>query len=270
MTCLPLTRFPPDRQITYHAVRLTTTWRPAGLSVPRHTHDLTSLAFCLDGPFEETIGAGWQHVDTTSLVIRPGGGPHANRYPPCRPSRTLIIEILPRALDEIRSETGVLDAPGHLESADFVLAGRRLDVESRIADSVSGLAVEALVFDLIVSTTRAGRDVNGTPRWLARVQEYLDSRFTETIRLSELARIAGVHASHVARVFRRTRGHTIGEYLRRRRVEHAATLLKEGSLSLAETAVTCGFHDQSHFTRVFKTFFRISPGQYASLVRRRR
>src|SRR5262249_1511034 len=131
MTCLPLTRFPPDHQATYRGVRLTITWRPSGLAVPHHTHDLTSLAFCVEGPFEETFGTRRQRVGTRSLLVRPGGGPHANRYPARTPSRTLIVELLPRALDDIRTETPVVDVPGHFESARFPLFGRQLDVESR-------------------------------------------------------------------------------------------------------------------------------------------
>jgi AraC family transcriptional regulator len=263
-TTLPLTRFPPDREVTHRALRVTTTWRPAGLAVGRHTHDLTSLAFCVEGPFEETFGKSWRQVSTRSLLVRPGGEPHANRYPARAPSRTLIIELLPHALDEIRSETRILDTPSHLESPRFAVIGRRLDFESRNPDSVSSLAIEALVYELIVSMARhAVAWKGGEPQWLARVRDYLHSTFTEPIRLSDLAAVAGVHPSHLAKAFRRICGATIGEYVRQLRVEHAAMLLKQGQLSLAEIALTCGFHDQSHFTRVFANVFGISPGRYS-------
>src|SRR5687768_16501024 len=86
------TRVYGDRPMAARAFR---TWRPAGLAVPRHTHELTSLAFCLEGPFEETFGTNWQQVSTASLWVRPGGEPHANRYPARASSRTLIVELLP-------------------------------------------------------------------------------------------------------------------------------------------------------------------------------
>jgi AraC family transcriptional regulator len=268
-TLLPLMRFPPDQQAIHRALRVTTTWRPAGLTVARHTHDLASLAFCVEGPFEETFGRSWREVGTRSLLVRPGGEPHANRYPARAPSRTLIIEPLPHVLDEIRSESRVLDAPNYLESPTFAVLGRRLDLESQNPDSVSPLAIEALVYELIVWMTRHVAVGNGRgPHWLSRVRDYLHSSFMRTISLSDLATIAGVHPSHLAKAFRRVHGVTIGEYVRRLRVEHAAALLKQQQLSLAETALACGFHDQSHFTRVFAGVFGISPGRYASLVRR--
>jgi AraC family transcriptional regulator len=86
--------------------------------------------------------------------------------------------------------------------------------------------------------------------------------------LSDLATIAGVHPSHLARTFRRNHGCAIGDYVRQLRVERGAALLKEQHLSLAEVAIACGFHDQSHFTRVFRNAFGISPGRYASPARR--
>jgi AraC family transcriptional regulator len=272
MTATPLSlkRFPPDQQVTHRGLRVTTTWRPAGLVVGRHTHDLTSLAFCVNGPFEETFGRKWRQVSSRSLLVRPGGEPHANRYAASPASRTLIVELLPHALDHIRSETRILDGPNHLESPRFAVLAQQLDFESRNPDSVAPLAIEAHVYELIVSIARdASLWKGGEPRWLGRARDCLHSTFTQTMSLSDLATIAGVHPSHLARAFRRIHGVTIGQYVRQLRVEHAATLLKQRQLSLAEIALACGFHDQSHFTRVFANVFGISPGRYASDLRSR-
>src|SRR5262249_18643270 len=167
-------------------------------------------------------------------------------------------------------ETPVVDVPGHFESARFALFGRQLDVESRIRDSVSGLAIEGLVYELIVSIARAAcAEKDSGPRGLGPVQDYLHAEFTPPRSPSDSAKVAGGPPTHLAKAFRRGRGLTIGKYVRQLRVEYGATLLKQGQLSLAEVAPACGFHDQSHFTRVFTTVFRISPGRYASLIRHR-
>jgi AraC family transcriptional regulator len=265
---LPLARLPSDHEVTHRALRVNMTWRPAGLNVARHTHELTNLAFSMEGPFEETFGTKWQRIAGRSLLVRPGGEPHANRYLASAPSRTLIIEILPHTLAEIRCETRALDTPRHLESPRFAVIARRLEFEARHPDSVSSLAIEAHVYELIVSISRdASMRDGGQPRWLSRVRDYLHSNFARTIALSDLASIAGVHPSHLAKTFRRVCGVTIGEYVRQLRVEHAAVLLKRPGLSLSEIALACGFHDQSHFTRVFAHVFGVSPGRYAACVR---
>jgi quercetin dioxygenase-like cupin family protein len=119
-TALPLNRYPEDRQVTHRSLRVTRTWRPPGLSVPSHAHELACLALCLDGRFDETIGDAWHQIGRETLVVRPGGIPHANRYSGGDPSRALIVEFLPDALSAIRHETRLLSVPALFESPRFV------------------------------------------------------------------------------------------------------------------------------------------------------
>ena len=46
------------------------------------------------------------------------------------------------------------------------------------------------------------------------------------------------------------------------RIEKAKQLLVDSKLSLAQIAWTCGFADQSHFTRVFAQLAQSSPGHW--------
>ena len=80
--------------------------------------------------------------------------------------------------------------------------------------------------------------------------------------LAELAAGVGVHPVTLARAFRRTFGCTIGEYLRRLRIERAAEQLATGTQPLAEIALAAGFADQSHFSNVFRRRVGMSPSAY--------
>ena len=79
----------------------------------------------------------------------------------------------------------------------------------------------------------------------------------------------GVHPVTLARAFRRTFGCTIGEYLRRLRIERAAEQLATGTQPLAEIALAAGFADQSHFSNVFRRRVGMSPSAYRREVRGR-
>lgn len=46
------------------------------------------------------------------------------------------------------------------------------------------------------------------------------------------------------------------------RMECALELLKEESLNISQIAYTCGFSSATYFTRVFKQFYGVTPGQY--------
>jgi AraC family transcriptional regulator len=79
----------------------------------------------------------------------------------------------------------------------------------------------------------------------------------------------GVHPVTLARAFRRAFGCTIGEYLRRLRIERAAEQLATGTQPLAEIALAAGFADQSHFSNVFRRRVGMSPSAYRREVRGR-
>jgi transcriptional regulator GlxA family with amidase domain len=57
-------------------------------------------------------------------------------------------------------------------------------------------------------------------------------------------------------------GESLSSYLNRIRVEKASRMLTETDLSLSEIAGSCGFEDQSWFSKIFKNFIGVSPGKY--------
>lgn len=103
-------------------------------------------------------------------------------------------------------------------------------------------------------------------RTLPRVREWIESALAETIRVADLAAVAGLSPAHFAREFRRLTGEPPYVYVMRRRVERARQLLESGH-SIAEAASACGFADQAHLSRLFRRFLGITPG---SLMRRGR
>ena len=106
------------------------------------------------------------------------------------------------------------------------------------------------------------------PKWLERVRNILEQRFAEPFKLSEIAAEAGVHPVHLAREFRKHYGTSVGEYLRRVRIEYACRELMGSNAAVTNIAFAAGFADQSHFSRTFKRLCGTTPGRYrASVVR---
>ncbi len=115
------------------------------------------------------------------------------------------------------------------------------------------------------SVTSSGRTF---PKWLERVRNILEQRFAEPFKLSEIAAEAGVHPVHLAREFRKHYGTSVGEYLRRVRIEYACRELMGSNAAVTNIAFAAGFADQSHFSRTFKRLCGTTPGRYrASVVR---
>lgn len=84
---------------------------------------------------------------------------------------------------------------------------------------------------------------------LKRVLSFIEDRLAEDLSLEQIATVAGISASHVKTLFRRSMGVPVHQYVIQRRVERAKTLLTEDSLSMAEIALASGFSHQSHMAR---------------------
>ena len=105
------------------------------------------------------------------------------------------------------------------------------------------------------------------PSWLKRARNLLNDQFHRGPSLAEIAAAVDVHPVHFASTFRKHFGSSVGEYLRRLRVEFACRRLATSGEPLAEIAVTAGFADQSHLARQFKRAYGTSPGQWRALTR---
>ena len=101
-----------------------------------------------------------------------------------------------------------------------------------------------------------------SPQWLERVRNILDQRFAEPFKVSEIAAEVGVHPVHLAREFRKHYGSSVGEYLRKVRIEYACRELMGSNAAVTNIAFAAGFADQSHFSRTFKRLCGTTPGRY--------
>jgi AraC-like DNA-binding protein/ligand-binding sensor protein len=85
----------------------------------------------------------------------------------------------------------------------------------------------------------------------------------EKVTIQEIARNLQLSAGHLGRVYSRTTGHTLEEYLIRQRLEMARRLLLDPRLHVAEVADRCGFCNPAYFASVFKKYMRCTPRAFA-------
>jgi len=98
---------------------------------------------------------------------------------------------------------------------------------------------------------------------LRAVVDFMAGHLSADVSLVALARQAHVSPFHFARLFRRTVGIPPHQFVLRLRVQRAIGLMNTSTLSLAHVAAEAGFHDQSHFTRVFRAATGTTPAAYS-------
>ncbi|MGD6830598.1 helix-turn-helix domain-containing protein [Sutcliffiella halmapala] len=96
-------------------------------------------------------------------------------------------------------------------------------------------------------------------------QTYIYKHLYEEITLSMLAEVAGMHPNYLSSLFRKEVGMSLSEYMQKEKVEEAIKLLTLSSYSLTEIYTWLNFHDQSHFTKIFKKFTGHTPKRYRTL-----
>jgi AraC family transcriptional regulator len=93
-----------------------------------------------------------------------------------------------------------------------------------------------------------------------RVLEYIDTNLDQKLELDILAAVANFSSFHFHRVFTAWMGETLGDYVRRRRLEIAALrLVAQSRLPVLQVALSVGFGSTEAFARAFKTRFGATP-----------
>jgi AraC family transcriptional regulator len=233
-----------------------------GETIPAHRHeDEFQWCLTLEGGFEETAGGRQETCGAGSVLIRPPDCVHADRF---AARRGVCLNLFPqRSWLAAHGFDLLADSYAHARSSRLLQRGRELALELRSADAAATLAIEALTVELLESVLRLeALTRRGGPRWLAIAVDEIESDPAAELRLAGLARTACVSAGHLARAFRSAFGQSVGEYVRERRLQRAAALMRDSKRPLAEIAASVGFYDQAHFSRAFKTRFGASPAIY--------
>jgi AraC-like DNA-binding protein len=97
---------------------------------------------------------------------------------------------------------------------------------------------------------------------LSKAITHVREKFSEEIEIGTLARLAGISQRQLQRKFRGLFGVSPHEFILKTRLLAACQRLRETDQSLAEISSTCGFPDQSAFSRHFRAHIGLTPRQY--------
>lgn len=114
-------------------------------------------------------------------------------------------------------------------------------------------------------------DASGTlqsakSRRIAKVCEYMEQHFRDTICLSDMASLVGMSDTAFSHFFKSKTNMTFIDYLNDMRIAHACQLLSETDQTISEVCYNSGFNNISNFIRMFKKRKQMTPNAYRDFI----
>jgi len=245
------------RKLTTEYLELSQSVYAGGLEQPQHSHEPAYFTVVLHGRYIERVGAHPRLVRRSAILYHSSGEEHSVQF---LAPETCVFRL--------QSRSAFL-AAAHLAHADFHRATTRLQPLVRAihdcyaeGDALAPLAIDALACELVIAAS-ARRACGADQRRIAsHARDILEAHFADPPQLPLLAEHAGCHPITLARAFRRTFGCSIGQYVRRRRLEEAGRMLRDTDEAIDIIAVSTGFADQAHLTRELRQRTGVTPARY--------
>ena len=235
----------------------------SGMIVDKHVHSTGYVALLLRGTATEISTRGQRKLSQAGLTsFRPPFTEHANLIGDGG-TRAITIAISKQASERIADYGLKLQTATERSDLIFRQFSYRILQNLRDQDTSSSISLEGLTLEILAELFKPQRATSAVyaPR-MRQVLALLHDKFKQPISLSQIAKEVDLHPAYLARAFRRKHNLTIGDYLRRLRIEQSCKMLIGTTLSVSEIAAELGFADHSHYCRIFKRIVGTSPSRF--------
>ncbi|MBW8683925.1 helix-turn-helix transcriptional regulator [Chitinophaga rhizophila] len=250
-----------------------------------HYHQNNHLSFILNGGNREYRHHTDKIILPGNIVLYHSGEWHRNCHTQ-HPSHNINLEIEDRflqqyeacfnrshiafkplhTLQELTSGITAISQRNRLTQTNAWLTAIRIYHDCKAGDIHTATSVHLQLLSLLQAATGKPKEekylFGGNTE---KIIELLHDRWNESVSLQELSSVSGLHPVTVSRHFAAYFDCSLGEYMRRIRIQKALFLVRQPDISLTDIAYRCGFFDQSHFIRAFKTQTGFLPGAFRKL-----
>ena len=262
----------------------------ATFTVPPHRHDFYEL-YCLlsDHYIYHVEGNQYDLYPGSLVLVRPGETHWPELQGPPREIERIVLWLNPDFISSLSiflpATLGTLGEnlqDEHLiipeEKTYQVILGLLYSLlyEKDRADADSQYLCHLILSQLLIHISRVlcqrarPREKPGTRyEEIMKVHEYINAHYREPLSVGGLARQFFMDKGTMTRQFKRIVGMTPGDYIRRKRLESACELIRQG-YGVQHAGYTSGFADYSAFFRAFRQCYGISPGDLSARTKGRR
>jgi len=257
---------PPKKRVEVNGIGFAHVFYPPNYRVLRHAHECAHIGFLVKGACVEDVENSVFIKHVGSVVVRHPGCPHTHEFGPDG-VEAVVVDFGTPWFEKWSKLAAVLKKSSHIYDSGLANLFRRIRSELIHPDSVTSISLEGMALEIVAQLGRF--EFEARPNWLKRARYLLHDSFTQHLTLGAVSQEVGVHPVHLARTFRSQYGCSVGEYIRRIRIERAKSLLTSTDNTLAAIAQEIGFSDEPHFSRTFKRMIGMTPGRFRTSSKQR-
>jgi two-component system, response regulator YesN len=97
---------------------------------------------------------------------------------------------------------------------------------------------------------------------IAEAKHYIENNLAEESDLEEVAEVLGISPSYFSHLFKQKTGETFVKFRIKKRLERAKQLMELPQYRIADIALEVGYNDPTHFSKLFKKIYGITPTEY--------
>ncbi|NLR58415.1 helix-turn-helix transcriptional regulator [Chitinophaga polysaccharea] len=222
-----------------------------------HCHEHHHLTVVVKGGNVEHRSVKEKEVLAGQVLFYHSGESHKNSHTQC-PSVNINLEIPDSFLTHYGlSFSAVNRFPEQLEQMKYAVLKAYQACKLGDAALIPSLLLPGFTAPLVRKTE--------TPPWVLQLKMLLNDRWNETLSLQEMSVILGIHPVTISRYFPVYFNCSLGEYMRKIKIDRAMVMVHTQEASLTDIAYSCGFFDQSHFIRTFKSVTGFLPRRFQQI-----
>lgn len=220
-----------------------------------HYHENTHLSLILQGGNRESRKNEDIQVTTGKIMFYNAGETHRNQHT-AFPSKNLNIEYKKEFFNKNKLDPKIISKPS-IQNIDAYLNLLNIYNELHLVDLYTVDNIEFSLNQLLESNDTSSY----IPVWIKQMKEIIEDRWDEFIPLKDLATTFNVHPVTISKYFRKYYQCTLGDYMRKIKIDKAIFFLLNTKTPISEISDICGFTDQSHMIKVFKAYIGFLPNQ---------
>ncbi|MFV0636370.1 helix-turn-helix domain-containing protein [Mitsuokella sp. WILCCON 0060] len=241
-----------------------------------HAHaDYIELNFILSGNATYIVGNDLCHAQAGDIVVYDSGVLHDENLALHQLIDTCCIAVRGLKLPQQRENTMLPSnvqpcipcqtIAGELRSLFSIIKQSLLHPHGYHTADMAAKTIVHLVYD--VMQERAATTTRKENFLVQEALAYIHLHYTANLHVTDIARAIHVSPDYLTHIFRKMTNYTVIQYIQRRRIGKAQSLLIYTDMSLLEIASRTGFDDSNYFSRVFHKIAGVPPMQFRRLWR---